>query len=101
MSGAGGLTTALYVAAMIAVIVGADIAFFRGRFWERLMMWSGHFRNGHPALFGISGQSAFASNYVEQAGQAAICIAPPLFPYDSHNPTTAQYSGAHLSSSNF
>jgi hypothetical protein len=26
----------LYVAAMIAVIVGVDVAFFRGRFWERL-----------------------------------------------------------------
>jgi hypothetical protein len=28
---------ALYVAAMVAVIVGVDIAFFRNRFWERLM----------------------------------------------------------------
>ena len=27
----------LYVAAMIAVIVGADVAFFRNRFWERLI----------------------------------------------------------------
>ena len=27
----------LYVAAMIAVIVGVDVAFFRNRFWERLM----------------------------------------------------------------
>ena len=27
----------LYVAAMIAVIVGADFAFFKDRFWERLM----------------------------------------------------------------
>ena len=26
-----------YVVAMVAVIVGADIVFFRGRFWERLM----------------------------------------------------------------
>ncbi len=26
----------LYLAAMVAVIVGADFAFFRGRFWERL-----------------------------------------------------------------
>ena len=31
------LTIVLYVAAMIAVIVGLDIAFFRERFWERLM----------------------------------------------------------------
>jgi len=27
---------ALYVAAMAAVIVGVDLAFFRSRFWERL-----------------------------------------------------------------
>jgi hypothetical protein len=27
----------LYVAAMIAVIVGADLVFFRNRFWERLL----------------------------------------------------------------
>jgi hypothetical protein len=27
---------ALYVVAMIAVIVGVDFAFFRNRFWERL-----------------------------------------------------------------
>jgi type IV secretory pathway VirB2 component (pilin) len=26
----------LYVAAMIAVIVGVDLMFFRNRFWERL-----------------------------------------------------------------
>lgn len=28
----------LYVAAMVAVIVGADISFFRNRFWERLLV---------------------------------------------------------------
>ena len=27
----------LYVAAMVAVIVGVDFLFFRNRFWERLM----------------------------------------------------------------
>jgi hypothetical protein len=27
---------ALYVAAMVAVIVGVDLVFFRNRFWERL-----------------------------------------------------------------
>jgi hypothetical protein len=27
----------LYVVAMVAVIAGADLAFFRDRFWERLM----------------------------------------------------------------
>lgn len=27
----------LYVLAMIAIIVGLDIAFFRTRFWERLL----------------------------------------------------------------
>jgi hypothetical protein len=27
---------ALYVVAMVAVIVGVDFAFFRNRFWERL-----------------------------------------------------------------
>ena len=30
------ITVALYVLAMIAVIVGVDFAFFRHRFWERL-----------------------------------------------------------------
>jgi hypothetical protein len=28
----------LYVVAMAAVIVGVDLAFFRNRFWERLMV---------------------------------------------------------------
>jgi hypothetical protein len=28
----------LYIAAMIAVIVGVDVAFFRDRFWARLMV---------------------------------------------------------------
>jgi hypothetical protein len=27
---------ALYVVAMVAVIVGVDLAFFKNRFWERL-----------------------------------------------------------------
>jgi hypothetical protein len=31
------VATALYVLAMVAVIVGADVAFFRQRFWERLI----------------------------------------------------------------
>ncbi len=30
--------TVLYVLAMAAVIVGLDFAFFRSRFWERLMV---------------------------------------------------------------
>jgi hypothetical protein len=30
------LTDVLYVVAMIAVIVGLDVLFFRNRFWERL-----------------------------------------------------------------
>ena len=29
---------ALYVAAMVAVIVGVDVAFFRHRLWERLIV---------------------------------------------------------------
>ena len=28
----------LYVVAMIAVIVGVDLVFFRNRFWERLIV---------------------------------------------------------------
>ena len=28
----------LYVAALIAVVVGVDFLFFRNRFWERLMV---------------------------------------------------------------
>jgi len=31
------VAVALYVVAMVAVIVGVDLAFFRNRFWERLM----------------------------------------------------------------
>ncbi|WP_454011686.1 hypothetical protein [Aquamicrobium terrae] len=30
------VAAALYVAAMVAVIVGVDFLFLRGRFWERL-----------------------------------------------------------------
>ena len=30
------VAVALYVVAMVAVIVGVDLAFFRNRFWERL-----------------------------------------------------------------
>jgi hypothetical protein len=29
---------ALYVLALVAVVVGVDILFFRNRFWERLMV---------------------------------------------------------------
>jgi hypothetical protein len=32
------LAIVLYVVAMAAVIVGVDFAFFRNRFWERLMV---------------------------------------------------------------
>jgi hypothetical protein len=31
------VAVALYVVAMAAVIVGMDVAFFRNRFWERLI----------------------------------------------------------------
>jgi hypothetical protein len=30
------VAVALYVVAMVAVIVGVDLVFFRNRFWERL-----------------------------------------------------------------
>jgi hypothetical protein len=30
------LAVAIYVVAMMAIIVGVDFAFFRNRFWERL-----------------------------------------------------------------
>ena len=36
-----GITALLYVAAMVAVIVGVDIAFFKNRFWERLIANAG------------------------------------------------------------
>ena len=36
-----GITALLYVVAMIAVIVGVDIAFFKNRFWERLIANAG------------------------------------------------------------
>ena len=32
------ITVVLYVVAMAAVIVGVDFAFFRHRFWERLIV---------------------------------------------------------------
>ena len=31
-------TVVLYVVAMAAIIVGVDFAFFRNRFWQRLMV---------------------------------------------------------------
>jgi type IV secretory pathway VirB2 component (pilin) len=31
------LPSALYAVVMIAIIIGLDIAFFRNRFWERLI----------------------------------------------------------------
>jgi hypothetical protein len=31
-------TVVLYVLALVAVIVGLDVLFFRNRFWERLMV---------------------------------------------------------------
>lgn len=37
-SASGRMATVLYFLAMAAVIVGSDWAFFRGRFWERLMV---------------------------------------------------------------
>jgi hypothetical protein len=35
------ITGVLYAVAMAAVIVGLDLAFFRNRFWERLMVNTG------------------------------------------------------------
>jgi type IV secretory pathway VirB2 component (pilin) len=32
------MSVVLYVAVMIAVVVGVDVLFFRNRFWERLMV---------------------------------------------------------------
>lgn len=32
------MAVVLYLAVMVAVIVGVDFAFFRNRFWERLMV---------------------------------------------------------------
>jgi len=32
------IAVVLYLVAMVAVIVGVDFAFFRDRFWERLMV---------------------------------------------------------------
>ena len=34
----GKVVVALYVLAMVAVVVGVDVLFFRHRFWERLMV---------------------------------------------------------------
>jgi len=35
------MTAVLYASAMVAVIIGVDIAFFRDRFWERLIANAG------------------------------------------------------------
>jgi hypothetical protein len=35
------VTAVLYVSSMVAVIIGVDIAFFRDRFWERLIANAG------------------------------------------------------------
>jgi hypothetical protein len=35
--GSTGIAGALYAVAMVAIIVGVDLLFFRNRFWERLM----------------------------------------------------------------
>jgi hypothetical protein len=35
------IAVGIYVLAMIVVIVGVDFAFFRNRFWERLMANAG------------------------------------------------------------
>jgi hypothetical protein len=35
------IAIAIYIVAMIAVVVGVDILFFRGRFWERLAVNAG------------------------------------------------------------
>jgi len=32
------LAIVLYVLALVAVVVGVDVLFFRNRFWERLMV---------------------------------------------------------------
>jgi preprotein translocase subunit SecE len=32
------IAVALYVVAMVAIIVGVDVMFFRHRFWERLIV---------------------------------------------------------------
>jgi len=37
-AGVGLLAIVLYVVVMAAVIIGVDLAFFRNRFWERLMV---------------------------------------------------------------
>lgn len=37
----GRIAAVLYVAAMATVIVGVDVAFFRSRFWERLIVNAG------------------------------------------------------------
>jgi hypothetical protein len=34
----GRIAVVIYVVAMVAVIVGVDFAFFRNRFWERLIV---------------------------------------------------------------
>lgn len=35
------VTTVIYLLAMVAIIIGVDIAFFRNRFWERLAVNAG------------------------------------------------------------
>ncbi|HZU51057.1 MAG TPA: hypothetical protein VE968_04195 [Sphingomicrobium sp.] len=37
-SGAPGLAALIYAAVLVGVIIGVDVAFFRNRLWERLMV---------------------------------------------------------------
>ena len=53
------LAIALYVGAMVAVIVGVDVAFFRNRFWERLTV-------------NIGIVLVFAAFYLRFLGQPAV-----------------------------
>lgn len=40
-NGTLGIAALIYAAAMVAVIIGVDIAFFRNRFWERMIANAG------------------------------------------------------------
>lgn len=47
------MSLALYIVALIAVVVSVDLLFFRNRFWERLIANSALSRCLQPFLFEI------------------------------------------------
>ncbi len=75
----GRIASALYVAAMVAVIVGADVAFFKDRFWERLMA-----NIGIVLVF-----VAFYLRFLRAPEFLDLSLSHPLVPGSPHSPESS------------